>query len=177
MTKIDAAALTEIAADKALKSRKPKALEPGNYTVILEPRPAARFLSLMLFALNARAGGRRPQLHERQPSAGTTKLGQKIFGDNVTIRSDVGNPILRQTPIGPDGLAARPITWVEKGVVKNLFYDRYWAKKQNKAFTPTEPAAEPGDGRRRRDHRSDGQVDQARPAGHASSGTSGRSSR
>ena len=66
VSKIDAAALTEIAADKALKSRKPRALEPGNYTVILEPRPAARFLSLMLFALNARAGGRRPQLHERQ---------------------------------------------------------------------------------------------------------------
>ena len=57
----------------------------------------------------------------------------------MTIRSDVGNAILRQTPIGPDGLASRPITWVEKGVVKNLFYDRYWAKKQNKAFTPTGP--------------------------------------
>ena len=48
-------------------------------------------------------------------------------------------PILRQTPIGPEGLAARPITWVEKGVVKNLFYDRYWAKKQNKPFTTTGP--------------------------------------
>ena len=45
---IDAAALTEVAADKALKSQKPRAIEPGNYTVILEPRPAARFLSLML---------------------------------------------------------------------------------------------------------------------------------
>src|SRR5512134_3257114 len=33
---IDAVALTEVAADKALKSRKPRALEPGNYTVILE---------------------------------------------------------------------------------------------------------------------------------------------
>ena len=51
---IDAAMLTEVAADKALKSARPRAIEPGNYTVILEPRPAARYLSLMLGALNAR---------------------------------------------------------------------------------------------------------------------------
>src|SRR6478736_8872220 len=32
ISKIDAAGLTEVASDKALKSRKPKALEPGTYT-------------------------------------------------------------------------------------------------------------------------------------------------
>ena len=138
VTKIDAAGLSEIAADKALRSRKPKALEPGNYTVILESRPAARMLSLMLFALNARPAEEGRSFMSGK-ERGTTKLGQKIFGENVTIRSDVGNQILRQTPVGPDGLAARPTTWIEKGVVKNLFYDRYWAKKQEKAFTPTSP--------------------------------------
>ena len=55
---------------------------------------------------------------------GTTKVGEKLFSDSVTIKSDIGNPILRQTPIGTDGMAARPVTWVEKGVLKNLFYDR-----------------------------------------------------
>jgi predicted Zn-dependent protease len=138
ISKIDAAAITEVAAEKALKSRKPKALEPGNYTVILEPRPAARFLSLMLGALNARPA-EEGRSFMSGPERGTTKIGQKIFGDNITIRSDVGNPVLRQTPIGPDGLAAKPITWIEKGVVKNLYYDRYWAKKQNRPFTPTGP--------------------------------------
>ena len=43
---IDAKALTDVAANKALKSRKAKAIEPGRYTVILEPRANARFLSL-----------------------------------------------------------------------------------------------------------------------------------
>ncbi len=138
ITTINAAAITETAADKALKSRKPKALEPGNYTVILESRPAARFLSLMMFALNARAAEEGRSFMSGK-ERGQTKLGQKIFGENVTIRSDVGNSILRQTPVGPEGLAARPITWVEKGVVKNLFYDRFWAKKQEKPFTPTNP--------------------------------------
>ena len=138
VTAIDAAGITETAADKAVKSRKPKALEPGNYTVILEPRPAARFLSLMLFSLNARAA-EEGRSFMSGAERGSTKIGQKIFGDNVTIRGDVGNPVLRQTPIGPDGLASRPITWIDKGIVRNLFYDRYWAKKQNKPFTTTAP--------------------------------------
>jgi predicted Zn-dependent protease len=138
VTRIDAAGLTEIASDKALKSRRPKALEPGNYTVILEPRPAARFLSLALGAFNARPAEEGRSFMSGQ-ERGATKLGQKVFGDNITIRSEIGNQVLRQTPVGPEGLGAKPITWVEKGVVKNLYYDRYWAKKQDKPFTPTNP--------------------------------------
>jgi predicted Zn-dependent protease len=135
VTQIDAAAISETASDKALKSRKARALEPGTYTVILEPRPAARFLSLLLFSLNARAA-EEGQSFMSGAERGTTKLGEKVFGDNVTIRSDIGNAVLRQTPIGPDGLAARPVTWIEKGVVKTLAYDRFWAGKQGKAPTP-----------------------------------------
>jgi predicted Zn-dependent protease len=137
---IDATQLTEVAADKALRSRKPRAVEPGNYTVILEPRPAARYLSLMMNIFNARnAEEGRSFMSETPGVAGKTKLGQKLFGDNVTIRSDIGNPILRATPIGPDGLASRTIPWVEKGVVRNLFYDRFWAKKTGREATPTAP--------------------------------------
>ena len=50
---IDAVELTRGASDKALKSRGAKALEPGRYTVILEPRANARFLSLMTGLFNA----------------------------------------------------------------------------------------------------------------------------
>jgi predicted Zn-dependent protease len=135
---IDAAGLTEVAADKAIKSRKPRALEPGNYTVILEPRPAARYLSLMLGALNARAAEEGRSFMSGK-ERGTTRVGEKVFGDNFTLRGDIGNPILRQTPIGDSGLAAKPMTWVEKGVVKNLFYDRYWAQRQKKEPTGTTP--------------------------------------
>ena len=138
VSKIDAVAISETAAAKALSSRKPRAVEPGTYTVIFEPRPAARFLSLVLGSLNARqAEEGRSFMSGAQ--AGTTKVGQKVFGDNVTIRSDIGNSILRQTPLGPDGLAAKPVTWIEKGVVKNLAYDRFWANKRGVAPTPATP--------------------------------------
>src|SRR5262249_56595623 len=83
---IDATAITEVAADKALKSRKPRALEPGAYTVILESRPAARFLSLLLFALSARPA-EEGRSFMSAAERGQTKLGQKVFGENITIKT------------------------------------------------------------------------------------------
>lgn len=135
---IDAAMLTEVAADKALKSAKPRAIEPGNYTVILEPRPAARYLSLMLGSLNARSAEEGRSFMSGK-ARGETRLGEKVFGDNFTLRSEISNQVLRQSPVGQDGLPARDITWIEKGVVKNLYYDRYWAQRQKKDPTGTMP--------------------------------------
>ena len=135
VSQIDATQLSEVAADKATRSVKPRAIEPGRYTVILEPRANARFLSLMMGLFNARtAEGPVGNYFSAKPP-GTTKVGEKLFGDLVTIKSDIGNSILRQTPIGTDGMAAKPVSWVEKGVLKNLFYDRTWAKRQNKEAT------------------------------------------
>ena len=67
---------------------------------------------------------------------GTTKVGEKVFSEQFTLKSDIGNPILRQSPIGADGLPARDVTWIEKGVLKNLYYDRQWATRQKKEPTP-----------------------------------------
>jgi predicted Zn-dependent protease len=133
---IDPVKLSEVAADKAMKSQKPRALEPGRYTVILEPRPAARFLSLMTGIFNARAVETGPRSYLTGTERGTSKLGQKVFSDLITLKSDIGNPILRQTPIQADGAAARPVTWVEKGVLKNLYYDPQYAARVKKDPTP-----------------------------------------
>jgi predicted Zn-dependent protease len=134
---IDATELSEIAADKALKSQKPRAIEPGRYTTILEPRANARFLSLMTGLFNARTaeGAVGNYFTGKQP--GTTKVGEKLFSEAFTLRTDIGNPVLRQTPIGIDGMAAKPTTWIEKGVLKTLAYDRAWAKRQKKDATPS----------------------------------------
>jgi predicted Zn-dependent protease len=137
ISRIDATQLTEVAADKAVRSQKPRAIEPGRYTAILEPRANARFLSLMMGSFNARTAEGPVGNYFSGKERGTTKVGEKLFSDSVTIKSDIGNPILRQTPIGTDGMAARPVNWVEKGVLKNLFYDRQWAKRQKKEPSAT----------------------------------------
>ena len=123
---IDATELTRVASKKALDSRSPRAIEPGRYTVILEPRANARFLSLMtgLFSTGGGFGGGGGNFG----GAGLTaadfmrdkKPGDKIFSDLFTLKSDIGNPILRQTPILPDNKPAKPVTWVENGVLKTL---------------------------------------------------------
>jgi predicted Zn-dependent protease len=145
LAQIDVKQLTEVAADKALKSQKPRAIEPGRYTTILEPRPAARLLSTMMGAFNAGGGFGgggfdfgglgRPFVG----ADGKPKIGQKLFSDAFTLKSDIGNPILRQTPILADGQAAQPVTWVEKGVLKNIYYDPGTARRDKVAPTPATP--------------------------------------
>ena len=48
------------------------------------------------------------------------KVGDKLFSDLFTLKSDVGNQILRQTPIMNDNTPAKPVTWVEKGVLQGV---------------------------------------------------------
>jgi predicted Zn-dependent protease len=134
---IDAVELTRVASDKALKSRKARALEPGRYTVILEPRANARFLSLMTGLFNAQSAENqfsRTYFSGKEP--GTSKVGEKLFSDMFTLVSDIGNPLLRQSPIAPDGTPLRDVTWVEKGVLKNLAYNAAYARRQKKPITP-----------------------------------------
>jgi hypothetical protein len=47
-------------------------------------------------------------------------IGDKIFSDLFTLKSDIGNNILRQSPILGNNMPAKPVTWVEKGVLKNF---------------------------------------------------------
>ncbi|HUF46480.1 MAG TPA: TldD/PmbA family protein [Vicinamibacterales bacterium] len=132
---IDATALTRTAAGKALGSVKPRAIEPGRYTVILEPRANARFLSLMTGIFNQRnaeAGGN----FLSGATAGTTKIGEKVFSDLFSLRSQVGHPVLRQTPIMNDLSPAAPVTWVEQGVLRTLSVDAALARERNIAPTP-----------------------------------------
>jgi predicted Zn-dependent protease len=152
LSQIDVAALTELAASKAVKSQKPRAIEPGRYTTIIEPRPAARLLSTMMGAFNAGGGGSgggfggagggfnfggigRPFVG----ADGNPKIGQKLFSESFTLKSDIGHPILRQTPIMNDGTAAKPVTWIDRGVLRNLYYDAATARRQNVAPSSANP--------------------------------------
>ena len=134
---IDAEELTRVASDKAVKSRNAKALEPGRYTVILEPRANARFLSLMTGLFNAQsAESPVNRNYFTGKELGTNRIGEKVFSDAVTLRSDIGNPILRQNPIANDGTPLGDVTWVEKGVLKNLNYSAAYARRAKKQPTP-----------------------------------------
>jgi predicted Zn-dependent protease len=145
---IDAAALGARAARKALASQNPVAIEPGPYTVILEPQAVADLIPILIRSFGAREAD-----EGRSPFAGKeggNRIGEKVADARVTIWSDPSDPELRVQPFDSEGLPVRRTVWIENGVLKNLAYTRFWAQKQGKAPTPSPGGfgAEPAGGLR-----------------------------
>jgi predicted Zn-dependent protease len=134
ITKLDTKSATEIATQKAVKSSTAKAIEPGKYTVILEPAAAAVLLERIMFGLDARQADEGRSFMSKP--GGKTRLGEKLVDERVTIYSDPLNAELPTSTWTGDGRPQEKITWIEKGVVKNFSYERYWAQKQNVKAIP-----------------------------------------
>lgn len=134
IAEIDGKALGLTAVDKCLRwVGKPMRPDPGKYTVVLEPSAVAYLLANLAFNLNARAAEEGRSFLSKK--GGGTMLGEKMFPELITLRTD---PFDRRhatqlSTLG--GLPSRPVTWIEKGVVKNMVYDRYWAMKAGKEPT------------------------------------------
>jgi predicted Zn-dependent protease len=116
-----------------------KKLDPGKYTVIMEPAAVADLIGWLGFAFGARDAEQGQSFLSKpgqDPNATATFLGEKMFPEIITLRSDPFHPKLASTPWGPSLLPNEKISWIEKGVVSNLFYDRFWASKAGKKPTP-----------------------------------------
>jgi len=130
---IDFGGMAQRAITKARLSRNPVAIEPGRYTVILEPQAVGDLVQLMGFALNARNADEGRSAFSKQ--GGGNKIGEKIVDPRVTIFSDPQDPQLLAQPYDNQGLPLSRQVWVENGVLKQLFYTRFWAQKQSKQPT------------------------------------------
>ena len=136
--KLNARALTQRAVDKALGSVNAKAIEPGKYTVILEPAAlmAGDDLSLLgglVFGMGAREADEGRSFLSKK--GGGNRKGEKLFDERITIYSDPMNAEVPGNAFDGDGLPTKRQTWVEKGVVKDLFYSRFWAEKNKVTAT------------------------------------------
>jgi len=132
-TKLDFAGLSAHAINKARLSRNPVAIEPGRYTVILEPQAVGDLVQLMAFAMNARNADEGRSAFAQK--GGGNKIGEKIVDSRVTILSDPQDPQILAQPFDGQGLPLQRQVWVENGVLKQLFYTRFWAQKQGKQPT------------------------------------------
>ncbi len=134
VTKLDTAKVTKISTEKAVKSATAKGIEPGKYTVILEPAAVAVLLERIFFGLDARQADEGRSFLSMP--GGKTRLGEKLVDERVNIYSDPLNPELPTSTWTGDGRPQEKITWIEKGVVKNLSYSRYWAEKKGVKAIP-----------------------------------------
>jgi predicted Zn-dependent protease len=126
---LDADALAARAVGKALRSREPAVWEPGAYTVVLEPAAVADLLAdaawLSFGALAVQEG--------RSFLSG--RIGERVLGENVTIRDDPYHPLHRGAPFDAEGMPTKAVTIVERGVAKSPVYDRATAAKEGKEST------------------------------------------
>jgi len=139
VTKLDTKTATQIATEKALKSAEAKAIEPGKYTVILEPAAVAVLLENIFFRLDARQADEGRSFLSKV--GGGTRQGEKLVDERVNIYSDPLHTELPTSTWNGDGRPQEKISWIEKGVIKNLSYSRYWAEKKGVKAVPGPDAA------------------------------------
>lgn len=120
-SEIDVQELAERAALKATMSANPQEVEPGKYTVILEPAAALDMVGQLWYAFAGTS-------HVDKLSCLLGKLGKKVFGDNVTLLDDVTHKDQSGAAFDGEGLPRQSLALVEDGVVKNFVYGRRSAK-------------------------------------------------
>lgn len=125
---LDVKKATRIASWKAANSAAARALEPGKYTVILEPAAGIVLLENLYGSLDARSADEGRSFLSLP--GGKTRLGEKLLDEQVNIYSDPWHEQLPTRNHDSEGLPQEKRMWIEKGVVKNLFYSRYWAQKK-----------------------------------------------
>jgi len=128
ISKLDAAAASERAIKKAVDSQNAKAIEPGKYTVILEPAAASGLIGNMMWNLSARRADEGRSFMSKK--GGGTKLGEQIVDERVNIYQDPFNEANPSRTWTGSGLPVEKMDWIKGGAVENLPYGRFWAKEK-----------------------------------------------
>jgi len=138
MTGFDTGAMTARAIDLALRTQKPVALEPGNYTTVLSAECVADLTLTMMF------GGFDARNYDEGRSflsqlSKQVEGGEKIFGEKVNIFTDPLHPDCPGNVFDSEGLPVKKVDWIKDGVVKTMVCGRYWAEngKKKRAVRPS----------------------------------------
>ena len=131
----DASRDIRTAVRKASASANAKALEPGKYTVVLEPHAAAGLISFMMNFFDARRADEGRSFLSKK--GGGNKLGEQVFDPRVSIWADPWDAEAPVMPWDNDGLPRQRMAIIDKGKIAALNYSRYWAKQQGQPETAT----------------------------------------
>jgi predicted Zn-dependent protease len=114
--------LAQRAARKAALSADPGELAPGRYTVILEPAAVLDLVGQIFGDFSGTAiADKRSFLNDR--------LGEKLFGSNITIYDDAAFPLQTGAPFDGEGVPRRALKLVKEGVPRQVAYSRAAARR------------------------------------------------
>ncbi|MGB7068538.1 MAG: TldD/PmbA family protein [Pyrinomonadaceae bacterium] len=134
IAKLDSKRIASEAVRKALDGGNARTIDPGQYTVILEPQAVADLLGNLGFTFNARTADEGRSVYSL--AGGKTRLGEKIFDERISILSDPWHSELPGSQSAQGGIPAEKMYLVRNGVLENLIYNRFWAKQKGKEPTP-----------------------------------------
>jgi len=133
LARFDPREAADVAIEKALRSVDAKALEPGRYTVVLEPAATSDLLAFMFNGFDARRADEGRSFLSK--AGGKNRLGDKLFDEKVNIWTD---PWDKDVPVLPwdEAMRARERTaLIKDGRVAAMDYSRYWAQQKNARST------------------------------------------
>lgn len=129
VAQIDAEAVGAEAVDKALRSRHPRPIGPGRYTVILEEYATEDIVEMLSYVgLGALA------VQEGRSFMGD-RFGEQIVSPAISIWDDGLDPRGLPLPFDFEGVPKQRVSLIEKGVAMNVVYDSYTAGREGKAST------------------------------------------
>jgi len=129
VSRFDAREASDVAIEKALRSVEAKALEPGRYTVILEPAATSELIGFMLGGFDARQADEGRSFLSKK--GGGNRMGEKLFDQQVNIWSDPWDKDVGVLPWDGNTMLARErMDMIKDGRVSALDYSLFWAKKQ-----------------------------------------------
>src|SRR5207253_375793 len=117
--------------DKCQRSRNPVAVEPGRYTAILEPQAVCDLVAPLVDLVLGRSfaeGGYGPFADPKRP--GYSRIGQQVIDARLTLSADPMDPECGFVPFDGAGEPFQAVQWIERGVLRQLFYDRYYGLRQ-----------------------------------------------
>ena len=134
VARLDARRIAEQAVDKAVRSREPKAIEPGVYPVILEPQAVSDLIGFLNNALDARTADEGRSAFSGKD--GKTRVGEQMFHPRLNFYSDPMHAEMPAVPTTAEGIPAARLSLIKGGVIENLIYSRYWAEQKKLQPTP-----------------------------------------
>ena len=122
VTRLDARAIGAASAQKAQASAAPRSVDPGEWTVLLEPAAFGELFTYLASHFSA-------QSFDEGSSFLSDGLGKTYLGENVTIADDYAHPLNPGMPFDYEGHPTQRVTLVGNGVAQNVVTDSYWANK------------------------------------------------
>ena len=126
---IDAEAIGREVVAKTLRAQDPRPLEPGDYTVVLDPYATADLINWLNFS------GVSAETVQDGRSWMNDRIGKQVMNSLISIWDDARDPRGSPQPFDFEGMPRQPVMIVEQGVVRSPVYDRYTAHKEGRETT------------------------------------------